>query len=841
MKRYFLSLIVLAFSASAYSQITIVDTPHCLNHTLFAQVTGGIIPTASGITADDNWSGVIPIGFTFNFYGIPNTQCIVGSNGCLGFDLANAFAYNTWPINNTLLGSTGAAPDVVNCICVPWCDVYIPAGGTIDYSMQGVAPFRNFAVTWCGTAMFDPGICPGQYLTTQVIIYETTGIAEVHIGHHTACTAWNGGYGIVGVKDPTGTIATTAPGRDYPTDWAATNEAWRFTPSGTTYTVSSIPYAPIPYAASGIYWYDSTTGAYLGSGANIVVNPAVPTTYVACALGCNDTTKAYVHVLPSTLVFGGLPHISGITSTNPSVCGECNGTITLHGVTPHTADSVIYSIGGVQQPVLLDSAGADSTITLTGLCAATYDYFYYKIANCPSNQVGPLTLTTPPLSLAMNYSIKLGCNGDLVVFNNLSTPTGPDYLTTWAFNDGTPTNPNLNASHLFANPGYTGVYSDTLTYSTTFGCSVDTVFTVNLQHPISAAYTSDAQSVCLNTPNRFFATTISTNEPSYTWNFGDDRTVIQVPANGNNNNTDTVEYQSPVAGFFTATLTVTDSIGCQATFSDTFNVISLDVHTSVHDTSVCLVDSMTLRALPADPKSDVNPPYIPFSYAWTPTNNIGMTNASTTNFMGVGTFVYTITLNTTQSLVLNPFGCSASDTEKIVSYPPVTLTDVTTGPVTIPIGGSVQLNALGAVYFTWTPDNGTLSNNNINDPIATPTDASTIYTVYGRNLFGCIDSANVTVYVDPNVQDIIPSAFTPNNDGKNDFFKITNLKYQKLVEFSVYNRWGIQVFHTNNPDIGWDGTYQGAAQDMGVYNYVVITAHPDGTNQTYKGTVTLIR
>jgi len=840
MKYILLFLISVFVSGSAFSQVTVVDTPHCLNHTLFAEVTGGIIPTASGITADDGWSGVIPIGFTYNFYGVPNTQCIIGSNGCLGFNLAYASAAQEWLISANLASTTYL--DMRNVICGPWCDIYIPAGGTIDYSTQGVAPNRNFAVTFCGTAMYS---CTTEWITTQIIIYESTGIAEVHIGHRTIClTGWNSQAAIVGVKNAAGTVSTVAPGRDYPTVWAATNEAWRFTPAGTTYTVSSIPYSPIPYAASAIYWYDSTTGAYLGTGPTVSVSPTVTTTYVACALGCNDTVKSYIHVTPSWLVvggIGGLPYISGITSANPTVCGECNGSITIHGVRPFTQDSVIYSLNGVPQPVLLDSAGADSTITISGLCAGTLDYIFYKIMDCPSNQVGPVTLTTPPLSLAMNYSIKLGCNGDLVTFNDLSAPTGTDYITTWSFGDGTAASNAVNASHVFANPGYTGVYTDTLTYSTSFGCSIDTVFTVNVQHPISANYTSDAQSVCLNTPNKFYGSTINLNEPSYTWNFGDDRPVVNVPANGANNATDTVEYESPVAGFFTATLTVTDTIGCQAKFSDTFNVISIDINTSVHDTSVCLADSMTLRALPADPKKVVTPWYIPFSYSWAPTNNIGQTTAATTNFMGLGTYVYTVTVTTTQPLVLNPFGCTASDTEEIISYPPVSLVNLTQGPVTIPFGGSVQLNVSGAVYYTWTPTNGTLDNPNINDPVATPTDPYTIYTVYGRNLYGCTDSANIPVYVDLNMKDLIPTAFTPNGDGLNDLFRITNLKYQKLVDFSVFNRWGILVFHTNNPEVGWDGTYQGVAQDMGVYNYQIITAHPDGTNQTYKGNVTLIR
>jgi gliding motility-associated-like protein len=89
--------------------------------------------------------------------------------------------------------------------------------------------------------------------------------------------------------------------------------------------------------------------------------------------------------------------------------------------------------------------------------------------------------------------------------------------------------------------------------------------------------------------------------------------------------------------------------------------------------------------------------------------------------------------------------------------------------------------------------------------------------------------------------DILPSGFTPNNDGLNDVFRLTNFKFQQLVQFSVYNRWGTEIFQTIDPKVGWDGTYMGVPQDIGVYNYQVIVAHPDGVNKTYKGTVTLVR
>jgi gliding motility-associated-like protein len=142
----------------------------------------------------------------------------------------------------------------------------------------------------------------------------------------------------------------------------------------------------------------------------------------------------------------------------------------------------------------------------------------------------------------------------------------------------------------------------------------------------------------------------------------------------------------------------------------------------------------------------------------------------------------------------------------------------------------------------WKPDDGSLSNPNINNPVAKPT-TTTIYTVYGYDHNGCLDSAYVHVIVDSTMTEDIPSGFTPNGDGLNDVFRPVGLKFQNIVEFRVYNRWGQQLFYSNNPKVGWDGTFNGVPQDLGVYYYVIIAGRPggDGVDVTYKGEVTLIR
>jgi gliding motility-associated-like protein len=88
---------------------------------------------------------------------------------------------------------------------------------------------------------------------------------------------------------------------------------------------------------------------------------------------------------------------------------------------------------------------------------------------------------------------------------------------------------------------------------------------------------------------------------------------------------------------------------------------------------------------------------------------------------------------------------------------------------------------------------------------------------------------------------LIPNAFSPNNDGQNDFFKISNITDEKLIDFKIFNRWGTILFRTTNAKEGWDGTNKGQQQPVGVYGYVIRIGYADGYVETYKGTVTLIR
>lgn len=90
---------------------------------------------------------------------------------------------------------------------------------------------------------------------------------------------------------------------------------------------------------------------------------------------------------------------------------------------------------------------------------------------------------------------------------------------------------------------------------------------------------------------------------------------------------------------------------------------------------------------------------------------------------------------------------------------------------------------------------------------------------------------------------LIPSAFTPNNDGLNDRFRPLFvdddcIKSQYLLQ--VFNRWGQVVFRSYNPNQGWDGSYDGALADVGVYFYSIQLGDTKG-KRSLKGDMTLLR
>jgi gliding motility-associated-like protein len=87
----------------------------------------------------------------------------------------------------------------------------------------------------------------------------------------------------------------------------------------------------------------------------------------------------------------------------------------------------------------------------------------------------------------------------------------------------------------------------------------------------------------------------------------------------------------------------------------------------------------------------------------------------------------------------------------------------------------------------------------------------------------------------------VPTAFTPNSDGKNDVLKAIPYGKVKLIHFTIYNRWGQVIFSTENFSKGWNGTIQGQPVESGVYVWLLKAVDEvSGKGIDQKGTVTVI-
>ena len=145
--------------------------------------------------------------------------------------------------------------------------------------------------------------------------------------------------------------------------------------------------------------------------------------------------------------------------------------------------------------------------------------------------------------------------------------------------------------------------------------------------------------------------------------------------------------------------------------------------------------------------------------------------------------------------------------------------------------------------YSWSPATG-LNNSAISDPIATLGAGidSINYKVTATNSTGCFGVDYILVRVYKSKPDIlVPNAFTPNGDGKNDIIRPILLGISKLNYFRVYNRWGQLLFNTSEFNKGWDGNINGAAQQSGTYVYMTEGVDYLGNTIFRKGTIVLIR
>ena len=826
-------------SSGTYT-ISVMDANSCLFDTsvsLTQPAPGIITPTINNVSCNGGNNGSIIVAasggtpaYTYNIsggaFGISNTfNSLVAGTYTLQVEDANGCVYSD---TVTVTQPTAIIIDSVS-IHMPFC--YDGNNGSVHVYATGGTPPYTYAE---GT---------GAYATSATITGLSAGSNIIHVKDANGC-----------IKDTTVTISQ--PSIIVP---------HAFVKAAVCNTLAN---GQVTLSASGGtpgYTYAIGSGSYFSG---TVFTPLAAGTYtfsIKDANGCVvDTT---INVIDSL-------HISATFAITPALCHDsASGVIIVNGIggtSPYT-----YAIGTGVYTV---------TNTFTGLISANYNIHIKDNNGCiddtsvnvgqPAAIVPHITITEPS---CFGYN-----NAKVVVFASGGTPA---YL--YSLDNG-----SYGSADTFTSL-YSGI--DTIAIKDNNGCIRDTTFTIHQPTQLTISGLVLTNILCFGGSDGMVAVTASGATPPYfyeanggVWQNSNVLTGmiagfqnIQVKDN-NGCIVDTIVTLTQPQPLLIASI---DSINptCQGykdgaitfqmtggtppyqysldniTFSssDSIGALAEGTYTFyIKDANGCSID--TTITFTGYPHILIDMVKI------TGTTCYGLNNGAAQIYAngGVGALSYQLNNNNVSSdtalftdlysgtyniIVIDSKNCM-KDTDVFVPQPAALsiLLNITPNSCEgLANQGAIVADVTGGTspyHYAWSSD----STNNFDTAINTNNISGLInatYFVTVRDSNDCMDADTGIVNFNNCCTPLIPNAFTPNGDGKDDIFRILYHGEMQVLDFSIYNRFGQRVFYTENIQNGWDGNFNGVAADIGVYYYFarIICGNSNNNITILKGDVTLIR
>lgn len=443
--------------------------------------------------------------------------------------------------------------------------------------------------------------------------------------------------------------------------------------------------------------------------------------------------------------------------------------------------------------------------------------FQFNVVNCP-----PIPVSSIP-------SQTVFCTGMTVNFQNASIG-GNTYH--WNFGDTAITN---DTSNVFA-PTWTystpGTYSVMLVVNPYTPCA-DTAYTAFQVYPLlNPSFTAPAAQCFQGHSFNFNATGAFGGAPGPTtisWVFGPNANPPAASTATVNN----VTFNAP--GTYAVTLTISEN-GCTKTIVDSVTVLDQPVLTynpppvagcaplavSFSDSSFNDPSIVTVIWNFGDGNISMqnNPVHV---YAQPGVYNVSVSFVTNNPCLSNQTF----TINAMVTVHPSPLaGMTATPTTITIFDPTVYFTDLSSGSSNcwVYFGDGQSVNSCGSISHTY-QQSGTY-----------------VVSQTVENQYGCRDSMTLIIDADFSAAIWIPNAFTPNFDGKNEFFGPIATGVQN-AKFMIFDRWGNKIFETNDLSKGWDGTLNGTRCQEDVYVWKLIYEHAGENNTSFTkvGHVSLIK
>jgi len=709
----------------------------------------------------------------------------------VSFDISNAGGFNDFviPAGVTIPSATYPRATIMG----PFHDID-PSTATpqqpdrkMEYIIVGAAPCRKFVLNFYNIPYYN---CGGDLVTQQIVLYEGTGIIDIFLKDKPlACGAsTNNGRAILGIQNWDQNLATAVTGRNN-TSWSATNEGWRFVPSGATSLLSRVEL----YKNGALVSTGTTTPLGNGELEALFTNICQPEDsmsytvrafYRQCDNPAIETEGSDTIIVYKTLS----PVTAGVTDV---LCnGASTGTIT---VTAPIGPTLEYSI---------DGGTVWQTATVFTVPAGNYTVRARVIGSLCSGST-TITVTEPALLTVLSTSTDADCSNKTGTITLTAAGGTPAYQ--YSIDNGI----NYQAGNTFANLP-SGNYNN-IKVKDANGCVTNSNALVTFNDTMRLELGPDS-TICFGKSITLLPQTNPLTDtfkwtPAATLNYDTAKNPIATP-------TDTTRY----------ILTAKWGL-CMRKDTITINVLHKPIANAGRDTTICYKTNAFLFGSASNLSGTIN-------YSWSPPDSLNTPNAASTVARMDTTRQFTLT-------VTDNYGCSFSVTDSMwvnMMPPLVVFAGNDTNAV---LGRPHQMLASGGTNYVWSPA-APLNNPFIANPMATLF-IDTYFRVVVTDAIGCTDDDDVFIKVYEGPSYYVPNAFSPNGDGLNDIFRPIPVGIKSTEYFRVFNRFGEQMFETRQWMQGWDGTIKGKKAATGTYVWMIKGIDRNGKVVEMQGTVILVQ
>ncbi|MCB0735196.1 MAG: PKD domain-containing protein, partial [Bacteroidetes bacterium] len=406
--------------------------------------------------------------------------------------------------------------------------------------------------------------------------------------------------------------------------------------------------------------------------------------------------------------------------------------------------------------------------------------------------------------------------------DNSSISTGTLANYDWDFDDGTT---SFNANHTNKNLNGSGDFDIGLIVTSDQGCKDTITQTVTVAEKPVAGFTLTIGENCLN-GNRLQVASTSTvgtgTISQFSWDYGDGTSTL-----GSN----PVDKSYTAAGIYAIRLIVVTDGGCKDTVTQN-TIIHPSPMANFDTVGGCVNEEFTF----ANTSTIIGGGLA--NFLWTFGDGKTSVDQSPLHvYAASGTYEVSLKVTTDQ-------GCTDSILKKsgalILANPGADFSyERVSSSGTI---SEVQFTDLSSDAITWLWNLGPAGNSTQQNPMGTYLDSGTFgVTLWVENADGCSDSVTKSILIFPSSNFMVPNGFTPNGDGINEEFKPVGLGYMKEYRLTIYNRWGMMVFTTKNPQDAWDGKFNGEYVLPGLYLVTMEYLDLEGNRGRYDQMINVMR